>query len=210
MIDQDLFSAVQDVLMEPTDGGQTFPSGLWTRTEVLARANERQNRLLKSTLLQVGSADIPATAGVVRYALPDDWLTTVSVVWIGSDGTIRELTRSDSFEADHGSPQWTTTRATPLFYMDEDSPLLTIQIGPPPDLNGTLQLLYIPQGAPLTGLGELTAVPDEFVLPVLKYGLLADLFGKDGRGKNPEKAAYAEQRFALGIELAGIILRGWC
>lgn len=208
MIDYELFSSIQYVLMEPPDGGISMPSGLWTPEELRDRANERQNRFLKRTQILVGVAEIPATAGVFRYALPGDWLTTMSVVWRGSDAIVRELVRSDSFEADHGMQDWTVERDTPQLYMDEDSPLLTIQIAPAPLVDGTLEILYIPQGALLTGNGELLTVPDEYA-HAIKYGTLADLFGKDGRGKNPEKAAYCERRFALAQEVAAIMLAGW-
>ncbi len=75
MTDQEMLTAVQYCLMEPPDNGATYPSGLWTTDEVLAAFNERQNRLLKMSRFQVGSANITATIGVHRYALPEDWLT---------------------------------------------------------------------------------------------------------------------------------------
>ncbi len=93
--------------------------------------------------------------------------------------------------------------------MDEDSPLLTIQVAPAPIAAGRFVLLYIPQGAPLTGTGDAITLTDEYALPVLKYGLLADLLNKDGRGKTPAKAAYCELRFQLGIDMSQILLRGW-
>jgi len=208
-LDTSILSAIQYVLMEPIDGGAAFPSGLWTADEVRDRLNERQDQFLKRTGLLVGIATRPLNAGQHWFVLPSDWLSTLSAVWEGTDGVIRELIRSDSFEADHGLTDWTHTRDTPMLYMDEDSPLLTMQIAPPPQVSGRVQLLYVPQGTTLTGAGELLTVPDEFSESVAKYGTLADLFGKDGRGKNPEKAAYCEQRFALAEQVADIILRGW-
>ena len=209
MTDTEILNQLQDALMEPRNDGATWPSGLWTVSEVLANLNERQNRFLKSTQLQVGLADLTVTAGVGRYALPDDWLTTVDVYWRTSTGTLTALDRADSFEADHGLPTWGFTRGTPILYMDEDSPLLQIQIAPIPDVDGRLLLLYIPQAAPLDGSQELFTVPNEYVHAVGKYGTLADLFGKDGRGANPEKAAYCEGRYRLAEEMARILLNGW-
>lgn len=209
MTDQELGTALQYGLMEPPDGGATYPSGLWTPAEVWASANERQNRFLKNSRYQVGSATLTAVIGVHRYALPDDWLTTVSLTWIGADGTVSPMDRSDSFEADHGLPTWSTTRGTPDVFMDEDSPLLTIQVAPAPIAAGTFALLYIPQGAELDGTGQLITLADEYATPVLKYGVYADLLNKDGRGKNPGKAAYAELRYQLGLDMSQILLRGW-
>ena len=209
MTDTDLLSEIQTVLMEPPDGGVTWTSGLWTATEVLNRFNERQNRFLKATRMLVGeSSPIPVTAGESVYDLPQDWLTTVDVYWAGEDGTFRTLVRSDSFEADHGMPLWESTAGTPLLYMDEDSPLLTITIAPIPRVNGILTVLYVPQAGVQQGLGDPLGVPDEYATAD-KYGTLADLFGKDGRGASPERAQYCELRYQLDQEIAKIMIAGW-
>src|SRR5690242_2578855 len=127
VLDTDILSQIQTVLMEPPDGGVTIPSGLWTSTELVNRLNERSNRFLKGTRILVGeAAPIQVTAGQSRFDLPQDWLTTLTVLWTGQDGTTNELVRVDSFEADHGYSPWETTRATPAFYMDEDAPLLSL------------------------------------------------------------------------------------
>lgn len=208
---QDLLSAAQYVLLELPDGGATFPSGLWTQAEVLAALSERQNRFLKSTLLLVGTIPITGVLpGEHRFPLPQDWLTTVVVVWMSDDGTTRALARSDTFEADHGLLNWVNQRGLPLMYMDEESPTLQVQVAPSPDVSGSLLLIYVPSAPDLTlGVDETLTLPDAYALPVLKYDLLAQLFGKDGRGKNPEKAAYCEMRRQLGVEMVEIMKAGW-
>jgi hypothetical protein len=208
--DQTLFSNIQTALIEPPDGGQRWPSGLWGRDEVISLANLRQDRLLFDTLLLVGiSAPLPVAIGQHRVALPDDWLRTVSVVWRGNDGTVRELPRSDSFEADHTISTWESANAAyPLVYDEDETPTLTVQIAPAPTVAGTLDLFYVPEGTELNGNGELLVVPDELEHAV-RYGTLVDLLSKDGRGKDPARAAYCAQRFDLAIALTKIILQGW-
>lgn len=210
MTDQALMTLLQQTMMEAPDGGTTWPSGLWSRAEVLAYMNERQNRLLKSCLFQLGlSAPIPLVPGQTRVALPQDWIATQDVVWRGQNGYIRALTRGDAFEADHGLGDWSGTRGTPLLYMDYDASVLELQIAPTPTVAGTLEILYVPQGAPLTGDGEVITLPTAYQAPVFKYSVLAEMFGKNGRGKNPEKAAYCQLREALGVQVAQILLNGW-
>lgn len=206
MTDQELLTEIQHALLEPPDGGATWPSGLWTQAEVLSAANMAQDLLLKRTQLLIGQVTLPVTAGVARVALPDDWLATWQVVWRGSDGTVRELIRSDQFQADHAQPAWPSTLDTPEVYFDHDQALLQIQLAPIPDIDGDLDVFYVPAGVTLDATGENLTVPDELA-PSLKFGLLADLLGKDGRGKSPERAAYAQGRFDLGIDVAGVILR---
>lgn len=206
MTDQELLSDLQYALLEPPNGGATFPSGLWTPAEVLASSNMRQDLLLKRTQLLIGQVTVSVAQGVARVALPDDWLMTWQVVWRGSDGTVRELIRSDQFQTDHAQPSWPSDQDTPQVYFDHDQALLQLQIAPLPIVAGDLDIFYVPAGATLDGTGENLTVPDELA-PTLKFGILADLLGKDGRGRSPERASYANGRFQLGIEVSELILR---
>lgn len=209
MNDQDQMTAIQYALVEPPDGGNDWPSGLWTRDEVVSALNQRQAKLLKNTLLVVTSGSLPVVGGDHRLALPSDLLRIVSVLWLGVDGLIRELPRVDSFEADHAIPTWDAVPTTaPLVYMEYDAGTLTIQIAPAPLVAGTLAVLYVPHGTTLTGDGVALTVPDELAHAV-KYGALADLLSKDGRGKDTARAEYAEQRFDLAVDLTHILLNGW-
>lgn len=208
--DQSLLQQCQYALLEPPDGGQSFPSGLWTRDELLIYANQRQDAFLHDTLLLVGVALLPVAAGSFLIDLPEDWSRTLSVVWRGDDGGVKELQRVDSFEADHADPLWGTTgSALPLFYMDDDVPASRqVRIGPAPTGDGDLELLYIPAGTPLNGNGEILVLPDELA-HVVKYGVLAEALSKDGRGRDPSRAQYCEQRVDLAKQAVEIILRGW-
>lgn len=207
--DQVLLSRIQVALIEPRNGGQSFPSQLWGRDEVIAISNQRQQNFLHETLLLLGLATItPVNIGDHRIALPSDWIRTVTAVWRGNDGTVRELMRSDSFETDHILSTWEATDATPLVYHEMEAPNGFMQIAPGPSVAGAVDLLYVPQGVELNGNGELLTVPDELE-HTIRYGVLADLLGKDGRGKDPTRAAYCEQRVQLGIDLTKIIIEGW-
>jgi hypothetical protein len=222
--DQAVLSEIQYAVIEPPDGGASWPSGLWTRDEVLGALNQRQDRLLRESLLLVGVATIQVSQfdGAAEVDLPDavvngegviqlpaDWLATFAVVWRGTDGTVRDLLRTDTFEADHYDQAWAGESGTPLFYLDHDLGNRFMRIAPYPlvDSAGTIELWYIPLGAPMNG-AEILTVPDELA-PTLKYGVLADLLGKDGRARDPIRAEYCEQRFQMGIEAATLILDGF-
>jgi hypothetical protein len=193
-------------MIEPPDGGQTWPSGLWSLAEVVNYLNQRQNLFLKYTQLQFGMANIPAVNGTATYDLPDDWITTVRVVWVALDGSTRELGKSDYWEADNGIPSWTQTDGTPLLYYDGGKPI-TITVMPAPDADGTIFIEYVPYAALLDGTGEIMTLPDEFV-PSIKYGVMADMLTKVARSQDP-RADYCNQRFQLGIELARLLVGGF-
>ncbi len=207
--DQALATLIQYALLEPPDGGAGWPSGLWTRDEVFAILSQRQDRLLFESQLLVTPTTLAVVATQHRIALPADWIRTISLVWVGDDGTTRELPRSDSFEADHLIQTWESTDTPyPLVYLEVEAPHLEVQIAPAPSGNGTLHLLYVRTGTELTGNGVDLVVPDELAHAV-KYGALADLLSKDGRGRRPDLAAYAEQRFGLAVEATRLMLLGW-
>jgi hypothetical protein len=208
MTDQDLLNQIQNALIEPPDGGQTWPSGLWSREEVLSYVNERQDRLIRETHMLIDIADIGVIPAYgVRHPLPDDWMATIEVLWTSNSGRCRPLARSDSFEADHGIVDWPIEAGTPKLYMDGEAPPLTLQIAPLPDEEGTLTVYYVPSCEPVDGNGSDLAVPDEFS-PTLKYGALCDLLSKVGRANDPTRADYCAQRFQLGIEIAQTLLKG--
>jgi hypothetical protein len=212
MIDQDLLTGIQYAVIEPPDGGASWPSGLWSRDEVLSYLNQRQDRLLKETLIYVKTSADLAVANLTRLiALPTDWMRTVSVVWTGTDGQVRELQRVDSFQVDHADSTLgrTATGMLPLYYMEYDTETLIIEIGPTPSgVQGTLSVLYVPVGVDLTGNGVSLLVPDELETAV-KYGALADMLGKDGRGKDAVRSQYCEERYTMAVEAARLILEGW-
>lgn len=212
MTDIDLMQQLQYRLLEVPDGGVSWPSGLWTRDEIISDLTQRQAKLLKNALLLITPSNPDSLVGAAstRVALPADLVRIVSVVFNDSvTGISRELLRSDSYEADHLIPSWDQTPAAyPLIYMEYETPTLFVQIAPSPINQGTLSLLYVPKGLPFTGNGVPESIPDEFG-HALVYGVLADVLGKDGRGRDVARAQYADQRFNLAVDLARIILKGW-
>lgn len=205
--DQIVMQQIQNVMIEPPDNGATWPSGLWGQAEVVSYLNQRQNRFLKDTHFQIGIANIVATAGTGLYDLPDDWINTVRVLWIDGAGNVKELPRSDTWEADYGIPTWSYVNATPEIFYDGGKPI-TIRVMPTPDADGTIQVHYVPYSANLDGGGELMTLPDEFT-PATKYGALADMFTKVSRAQDQSRAKYCEQRYQLGVEVARLLLGGF-
>jgi len=204
--DQFIMTQIQNTMIEPDDGGQTWPSQLWTTAEVVSYLNQRQNRFLKNTHFQFGIANITTAIGTETYDLPDDWINTIRVLWLNADGTNKEITRSDLWEADNGIPTWSYVNGTPLIFSDGGKPI-TLRLAPIPDAISTLIVHYVPIAALLTGNGELMTIPDEFVVP-LKYGAMADMLTKVSRVQDV-RAQYCEQRYMLGVEVAKLLLKGF-
>lgn len=207
MTDQDLMEQIQYTMIEPPNGGQSWPSELWSRDEVLDYINERQDAFVKATHVRIAIATIPVQQGTFRYALPADWVATVRLYWQPATTQKKALVRSSSWEADHGLGTW-TNQGIPKVYMDGDTPSLIIQIAPVPSVDCTLELIYIANCTALLGNGATLDVADEFI-PTIKYGALADMFGKVGRAHDPIRAQYCEERYNLGVEMTRTLLKGF-
>lgn len=183
---------------------------LWTLPEVLGYLNQRQYRFLKETALLASWTTIPWIPGQPQMDLPPDWIVTIAAAWKDAlTGISKVLPASDQFELDHLSRAAALTPGVkPQGYRDSDTQTLSIAVGPAPANPGALELLYVALSDVLDGSGVLFTVPDEWV-PYIKYGALADMLGKDGRGQDLLRSRYAEQRFAEGIALARALLEGF-
>lgn len=210
MTDRELLSELQYVLIEPPDGGDTWPSLIWTRAEVLDAVNASVRALVRDTHLVVARVEIPVPALATLLDLPADWLATAHLVWRASDDTRTPLGPVDAFEGDLAVPGWETDPGLPLGYADLDGPTLTLRLVPTPDEDGTIELLYIatpPEVAPLATAAPLPLAP-EFA-SALKYAALGRLLRKVGRLLDDERAHYAERRYQLTQTAATILLGGW-
>lgn len=212
MTDRELLTELQYVLIEPPDGGDTWPSLIWTRVEVLDAINAGVRALVRDTHLQVVRVELPVAALALSVALPADWLATAALVWRAATGTRTPLGAVDAFEGDLALPGWETTAGLPLGYADLDGPTLTLRLLPTPLAAGTIELLYIatPPGVEpgIGGTGAALPLAPEFA-SALKYAALGTLLRKVGRLLDEERARYAERRYALTQTAADLLLGGF-
>lgn len=208
MTDQDLLTELQYALLEPPDGGQSWPSEIWGREDVLDAVNGAIRSLLRETHCQtvwVEQVVIPLATSV---GLPADWLTTAHLVWRDDASDARSpLTRTDAFEADHAIPGWEGTPGTPIGYADLDTATLELRLVPTPTTLGALENLYVAAPDPVNGNGQDLPVPDPTISAV-KYGALASLLTDTTRLQDPERAAYARERESLVHFATDLLLHG--
>lgn len=204
--DLDQLLEVQAILQEDA----TFSNGIWSLVEVLAYFNQRQYRFLVETKILAANATLGWIAGVVQQPLPPDWIATIATAWhdLVSDQWT-PLPPTDSFEMDHIlSPEAAVTVGFPQGRREVDTTdTLTIAVAPPPQSAGEMGLLYVALSDPLDGTGVLFNLPDDWI-PYIKYGVLADMLSKEGRGRDLLRARYCEQRYQEGIILTQALLEG--
>lgn len=203
----EVLDEIQYHLLEVPDFGGSFGSGLWTITEVVNYINLRTYRfLLESGLLQRRTT-LAAIAGTPEVDLPTDLIDIKRVAWITQAGAIGELPREDLEQVDAWIPDWETTGASaaPSVYAQAPEPSLQIRLVPVTTQDGTVDLTYVARPPAMTNNCDIFPLPDEWV-PYVKYGVLADMWSKEGEANDPERAAYAEQRYGEGVALARLFL----
>jgi len=210
MIDRDLLSELQLVLIEPSDGGDTWPSLIWTRDEVLEAVNSAIRGLAHDVHLVVTRTEIAVAAFATSISLPADWLATGSLVWRTTANLRLPLGPADSFEGDLALPGWEATPGRPLAYADLDRTTLTLRLVPTPAEAGTLELLYIAVPPVVTAIAPGADLPlaEEFT-SAIKYATLSWLLRKVGRLLDPERASYCDRRYEMAQAAATLILGGW-
>jgi hypothetical protein len=210
MTDRDLLSELQLVLIEPADGGDTWPSGIWTRDEALDALNAGVRALVRDTHLVIKRTELAVLAGATSIALPADWLATGYLVWRSVTNARSPLGPVDGFEGDLALPGWETLPGLPLGYADLDSATLTLRLVPTPAEAGVVELLYVARPADVTAAlpGAELPVAEEFISAV-KYSALGTLLRKVGRLLDVERAEYCDRRYQLTQTAAAIILAGW-
>lgn len=210
--DQTILSEIQRLTLEGSgDGGATWPSGQWSQAEVLFYLNRRQDRLLAETGLLWTRAETAITLNQSNQAQPSDWAATILLAYKTAAGAYRELPKMDALELDLVLPTRPgASSATPRGYTEIDGDTLTTYVVPIPTENGSaLERYYVALGTALTAGGVNFTVPDEFV-PTVKYGCLADMFGKVGPAQNLILAEACEQRWEEGLQLGTLMAQeGW-
>ncbi len=204
--DTDVLTEIQAVLQEDA----TFSNGLWTVAEVVNYANLRQYRFLFETKIVAAVQTLGWIPAVPQRDLPPDWIATIAASWHDlASNQWTPLPPTDFFEMDHvlGPTAAVTTGFPQGYRTDDTTETLSIGVTPAPASAGELSLIYVALSDFLLGTGTLLGIPDDWV-PYLKYGILADMLGKEGRGRDLLRARYCEQRFEEGIILAKALLQG--
>jgi hypothetical protein len=189
--------------------GTTTIFGQFTTTELLAALNDRQRKFMRDVGLVLTRATQDSTPQQSRYQLPGDWLSTERLSWQAqtAGSSLYPLERVDAYELDHGMTDWMYQDDLPSVYSEAPLPTLSVDVVKAPSDAGSLGLLYTALPTTLDGSGVKLSVPDEFAhVPV--WGAVADVLESDVESSDPERAAYAESRYQLGVELAKLMLQG--
>ncbi len=207
---QDIVTRIQYHLMENAggvvDGSVWVGTETFTLTDLFNAVYRRVNRFLDETGQIVTQSQVSVTSGNGRVDIPTEWIDVRRAGWITPEGSHNVLWRTSEYVADSQFNDWNLSIGRPGAYTVAVTPAKVLQLLPPPDDVGMLDLITVNS---LTTEGVLNIFNDFGW--VIKWGAIADLLGQDGEARDPDRSQFAEQRWDEGIQLAKImstVLRG--
>ncbi|HLZ39395.1 MAG TPA: hypothetical protein VKQ11_00440 [Candidatus Sulfotelmatobacter sp.] len=135
-----------------------------------------------------------------RVQMPDNVIAVRHANFADGSGNQYSLWQDDQWSVDSGSNSLAKqTPGRPLVYTLSETPALTLRLSPPPIQSGLLELATISAVGPFNPLtGTTLGIPDDYSW-VVKWGVLADLLGRDGQASDPYRAQYCESRYQEGV-----------
>lgn len=215
--DADLVKQIQRHLLEPVDVQTWVGSDQFTMQDVISAIQRRRDQFLLETgmvLHHQKNTIAPPPDG--RIYLDESIITVRRAAWQLTTGQVIPLQRDDVWSFNAYFPAWVQgpnrPDVEPASFSVGETPPLVMQIVPPPQDTGRLDLVVIDRGPLLnpsaTPNGVLLGIPDDWTW-VVKFGALADLLSKDGLAMDPARAQYCEARWTQGIALAKTYSSVW-
>jgi len=229
--DRDIISMVLRHLQEPVDPTGASMTAQFAFPAIVDSLKKRRDQflletgLVQKTLVTPGPVLFTANGQVeldndvisVRRAV---WVNTSDITWDADNdtwdfsvgtwdqprpGTNTLLWKIDRLSMTSGDPAWRVAIPVPTDWTTLLMKPLMFQVMPPPSLAGTLQLIIVQSDGALdpANVATILGIPDDLCW-VIKFGVLADVYGQDGPGQDLERAGYCNSRWKDGIQLARI------
>jgi hypothetical protein len=188
--------------------GATFPvqqaagDQFFTQLEMLTYLSDTCNDFLVACPL-VYNISTAVTFGPTQQiaALPDDCMTPARVAV--AQYPLRETSQSNLDGYDY---RWNSAAlATPQSYYRDKIGVQKLGIWPRQANTVPTEIVYTQRGAELMGLGDGFLMPDMY-LGIVKYGVLARAYSKDGAQQSPGMAKFWGLKYETGVKLAKVIL----
>lgn len=200
---QFLLNSINFILMEEISTLNPI-SEITNLDEILKFARNRINQyqLLTSLIISNKNYVMPAPP-INKKTIDAEAIDIIRVAFIDFTNSNRKSKLREDDEqsiANNASISFTSSTRVPKFYTSALGTLNEISIYPPPENLGSLDVLTVNGISPSTNitLGLEIPLPNNLV-PYIKFGILADIFSKDGLCNEPNIASYFEDRWNEGI-----------
>lgn len=208
--DLQIVNMVLACLLEPPLTPTWTGTGQYFFDQIVDTLQNRINRWLTDTganvtreIQDVGTGPPPA-----RVFLPESTLDVRRAAWFSTSGGYSTLWRDDEYamQSFRNGGLFAPTDP-PLVWGKFTIPPVGVEVYPPPLNPGQLETLVVTSGpqigttpAAVYNTPTVLDIPEDFVWGMI-FGALSDLFSADGPARDPDRAAYAEQRYQESAEL---------
>ena len=203
--DSDLCSVMLFHLLEKQlSGGLYVGTDMFSLADFTNALNNRRNQfLLETGMVLTRSTFVWPAPPISQNALSDRTIDVRRAAWFNTSNVYSTLWRTSEFAGSAFKKGWEIAPTDPpLTYSVAAEPPITMQLIPPPLNVGSVEMLSVSASPDLNPTaGVLLTIPDNFAW-VVKFGALADLLNKAGQAQDMPRAAYCEQRWREGIEVA--------
>jgi hypothetical protein len=207
--DQSILELIEYHLLEPQTSAYPLVwagSNQFQVTDILNAIQQVRDQLLSESNCTITQQLVSATPG--RTFLGDTCIGIRRVSWIPTTGfgyapnclLPSDIWGEQSFEA--GFPQ--TAPGYPLTYRRSTEPPLSFDVDVQPAVPGNYDVLTVNAGLALsTTAASIIPVPNDWC-PIIKYGALAQLFGRDSASHDTLRAQYCLARYKQGVSAMGL------
>ena len=187
-----------------SEGDNSFPSGAWTRDEMIGYLNyAERDFLIKTGAVKYDvSITLPPGTGILLDR-PDN---TMDIERVSLDG--RRLLRQSSMNLELEDRNWrSNSTGKPSYWHEDNMSMSNIELNKIPAIGGVLRVFsgYLPN--PYTVIYEDLHLADHWE-PYLRWGVLAICLIKDSEDQDVARAEYAKQRYMVGVQLAQRLVKG--
>lgn len=205
--DINLYTEMQYHLLEPPSGGTWTGSPQFSLAGMQFALQKARDEVIQALNCNMGQlAPSNATPNVRRFAIADSVLEPTRMRFLpgAGFGAPVTLTREDRQAFDYFTPDWLQEQGTPQSWGVISEPPLAIDVDIAPAYPGQYDLLALQAGVTFNPpTSSLLNVPDDYAW-IVKYKAMADLLGRESEATDRARAAYCEQRYKDGLEIAKV------
>lgn len=201
--DKDVSTLVQYHLLEPATGSSWAGSEQFTLSDMVGALNRRRDAFLSETGSVITQSTQALPANSQFFDTSDNVIDIRNLRWTDSTGVDYVIYPEDISSQRNYSTTFLLTTDIPQTYSSSSVQQLRYVLAPPSNQPGTLGMLTINSGALLDASGISLGIPDDMA-SVIKWGVLADMLGKEGPGQDLPRSYYCERKWKLGLALSSI------
>lgn len=206
--DRDMILIMQYHLLEVASSQSSWSgTNMFTLDDFRYALQRRRDQFLADTGCVVTHSDIsvdPAPSDG-RVNLAETIIDVRRCAWHDdTDFSYTQMWREDELSFTAADRNWNTQAGVkPYSFSVIGEPPIELQMSPNYSGTGDISAVIVSTGATLNPASSATilGIPDDMTW-IVKWGALADLLSQEGQARDPERAAFCEERYQFGVALA--------